>query len=363
MTSPAEPLAGSIASSDLPDTPHARRPKPPRQHVAVKRTVARFQAPVLWRSLVQLGTSFGGFFATCAAMYLCLDVSIWLTLALAPLAAGFVVRIFIIQHDCGHASFFRSRRLTALVGMLCSLMTLTPFTSWRRQHKGHHTIWNNLDRRQSGVDIYSSCLTVAEYRALKPWARRRYRVARHPLVANLLLPPFVFFVLYRLPFDMPKSWRRERRDVALTNLALLALVGGLGLLLGYGEVAIVQVPIMVVASIVGVGLFTLQHRGETVEWLRRGEWDPGAASLRGSTFLRLPGLLRWFTGNIGFHHVHHLNARVPNYRLKRTHEAIRKGLPGIPTLTLWSGLKSLRYTLWDESRRRMVTFREARAAA
>ncbi len=358
MTLSAEPLAGSIATAVLP--PDKSSNKAPRQHVQVKRTVARFQSPVLWRSLMQIATSFGGFFATCTAMYFSLDVSIWLTLALTPLAAGFVVRIFIIQHDCGHAAFFRSRRATAVLGWFCSVLTFTPFTSWRRQHKGHHAIWNNLDRRQSGVDIYSSCLTVAEYQALTPWRRRIYRVARHPLVANLLLPPLVFFVLYRLPFDMPKTWRRERRDVALTNLALLTVLGGLGFLVGYGEVAIVQAPVMALASIIGVGLFSLQHRGERVMWLRRDEWDPGLASLEGSTFLRLPGVLRWFTGNIGFHHVHHLNARVPNYRLKRTHEAIGPGLPGIPTLTLWSGLKSLRYALWDEAGRRMVTFRQAR---
>jgi len=353
MTSLAEPLAGSTA---IAAPAHA---KAPRQHIEIKRAVARFQAPVLWRSLVQVATSFGGFFATCAAMYLSLEVSVWLALALAPLAAGFVVRIFIIQHDCGHHAFFRSRGATAVLGWACSLLTLTPFLSWRRQHKGHHTIWNNLDRRQSGVDIYSTCLTVAEYQALTPAARRRYRLVRHPLVANLLLPPLVFFVLYRLPFDMPRTWRRERWGVLFTNLALAALFVGLGLLLGWGSVLLVQAPVMALAAIVGVALFSLQHRGEAVQWLRRDEWDPAVASLRGSTFLKLPGLLRWFTGNIGFHHVHHLNARVPNYRLKRTHETIAPDLPDVPTLSLWSGLKSLRYGLWDEGRRRMVTFREA----
>jgi len=330
------------------------------EEMQLRREVARFQAPLLHKSLIQLATSIGGFLATCTAMYAAFDLY-WVALALVPLAAGFLVRIFIIQHDCGHASFFRSRRAMAVVGFLCSLATLTPFASWRRQHKGHHAIWNNLDRRQSGVDIYSTCLTVAEYRRLSPGQRRRYSLARHPLVANVLFPPMVFLLLYRLPFDMPKAWRRERREVLLTNLAVLVLYGGLGLLVGFGNLIAVQLPVSILGAIIGVGLFTLQHRGEDVKWSRREEWDPAAASLEGATYLRLPGILHWFTGNIGFHHVHHLNHRVPNYRLQQTHEAIASLLPKVPTLSLWSGLKALRFALWDESRGRMVTFREAAA--
>ena len=187
----------------------------------LRREVARFQAPIRHKSLWQLATSFGGFFATCAAMYMAMDTSYWLALALAPLAAGFLVRIFIIQHDCGHHAFFRSRRANDWVGSACSLLTMTAYQSWRRQHAGHHGIWNNLDRRQSGADIYSHCLTLAEYQALAPWSRRWYRVTRHPIVANLLLPPLVFTVLYRFPFDMPESWGRTRRSVHLTNAALV----------------------------------------------------------------------------------------------------------------------------------------------
>jgi len=149
-----------------------------------------FQSPVLARSLVQLSTSFGGFFATCVVMYLCIAVSLWIALPLSALAAGFLVRIFIIQHDCGHGSFFRSRRANDLIGMLCSLMTLTPYAFWRRQHARHHGSWNNLDRRAaSGLDIYSSCMTVAEYRALGRWQRGLVRCTNHPLIVNLLFPP------------------------------------------------------------------------------------------------------------------------------------------------------------------------------
>jgi len=323
---------------------------------------ALFQPPIRRKALLQLATSFGGFVAACAAMYAAFDISYWLTLALAPLAAGFAVRIFIIQHDCGHHAFLRSRRANDIVGLACSLVTLTPYPSWRRQHAGHHGIWNDLDRRQSGADIYSSCMTVAEYRQAGAGGRWWYRLTRHPLVANVLLPPLVFLVLYRFPFDMPKSWRLERRVVHLTTIALVAGLAGLGLVVGYDRLAAVQLPVTILAAIVGVGLFSLQHRGEEVLWARHDVWDPITAALQGSTFLRLPRVLQWFTGNIGFHHVHHLNPRIPNYRLEECHEAI-PALRDVPPMSLWQGLKALRLSLWDEGRNRMVTVREAAAGA
>jgi len=324
----------------------------------LRRELARFQAPAAATSLSQLASSFGGFIATCAAMYAALDVSYLLALALAPLAAGFLVRIFIIQHDCGHAAFFRSRRANDLIGFACSLVTLTPYTSWRRQHAGHHGVWNDLDRRQSGADIYSSCLTVDEFRALSPAKRRWYRVTRHPLVANVLLPPLVFILLYRLPFDMPRSWRRERRGVHLTSLAIVVAFAGLGAAVGFDRMAAVQLPVMALAAIVGVWLFTVQHRGERTQWIRHDDWNPTAAALHGSTCLRLPRILQWFTGNIGFHHVHHLSPRVPNYRLQECHERIA-AFRDVPTLTFRQALAALRLVLWDEAGGRLVTFREA----
>jgi omega-6 fatty acid desaturase (delta-12 desaturase) len=316
-----------------------------------------FQAPILARSLGQLLTSFGGFFATCATMYPCLTVSLWITLPLSALAAGFLVRIFIIQHDCGHGSFFRSRRANELIGSLCSLMTLTPYAFWRRQHARHHGCWNNLDRRAaSGLDIYSSCMTVAEYRALGCWRRRLVRLTNNPIVANLLLPPLVFVILYRVPFDAAKGWRRERRGVYLTNLALAAFIVGLGLALGYDRVAAVQLPIMVIASIVGVWLFSIQHRFEDAQWMLDGSWNLAAASHRGTSYLRLPRLLQWFTGNIGFHHVHHVNPRIPNYRLEECHNADAR-FQAVSTLTLRTALQALRYALWDSDLKRLVPFR------
>lgn len=314
---------------------------------------ARFQAPAIGRSVVQLAISLGGFVAVCAAMYLSLDISYWLALAMAPVAAGFLVRIFIIQHDCGHGSFFRAQWANSAIGFACGLLTLTPYAAWRRQHAGHHGVWNDLDRRQSGADIYSTCLTVAEYRALSPRARFWHRLTRHPLVLNVLLPPFIFLVLYRLPFDAPKSWVRERRHVQLTNAGLVLLLGGLGLTLGFGAVASVQLPVMVLAAMAGAWLFSVQHRYEHVIWARRPEWTFARAALQGSSYLRMPRLLQWFSGNIGFHHVHHLSPRIPNYRLEECHRAL-PGLAAVPVLTLRGGLRASRFLLWDEERGRMV---------
>ncbi|MEQ8696611.1 MAG: fatty acid desaturase [Bauldia litoralis] len=328
----------------------------------LRRETGRFHTPILSRSLFQIATSFGGFFATCAAMYWLAGISLWLPLALAPLAAGFLVRIFIIQHDCGHGSFFVSRRANEWLGMACSVLTMTPFASWRRQHAGHHGVWNDLDRRESGADIYSFCLTVEEYRQLGVWGRFWYRATRHPVVANVVLPPLIFMVLYRLPFDMPKTWRRERMQVHLTSLAILGLLTGLALLIGLWPVLVVQLPVMMLAAIYGVWLFSVQHRGEQTRWARNKDWDPAVAALHGSSYLGLPAVLQWFTGNIGFHHVHHMNPRVPNYRLQECHDRLA-GMHAAPRMSLWQGMKALRFTLWDEAGNRMVRAGDVRLLA
>jgi omega-6 fatty acid desaturase (delta-12 desaturase) len=321
--------------------------------------VAKFQAPVLQLSVTQAFTSIGGFIATCATMYLIADVSYWIVLALAPVAAGFLVRIFIIQHDCGHRAFFRSKRWNDGLGFVCSLFTLTPYASWRRQHAGHHNVWNNLDRRNTGADIYSSCLTVDEFLAMNAWRRLWYRVTRHPIISNIILPPLVFLVLYRTPFDMPSAWRHERLAVLATNLALAALIASLGVFFGFDRLVEVQLPVTVLASIIGVGLFTVQHRSERTVWARQANWNPAEASLEGATYLRLPSILQWFTGNIGLHHVHHLNPRIPNYRLQQCHDAVPV-LADVPAMTLWTAFDAMRYVLWDQGQKRMVRFPTSR---
>ena len=325
----------------------------------LKRQVSQFQRPVLFSSLAQGIVTIGGYLAVCAAMYATAGFSLWISLALVPLAAGLLVRTFIIQHDCGHGAFFRSRWMNHALGIFCSLMTLTPYASWRRQHAGHHGIWNNLDRRDTGADIYSSCLTVDEFQELSPWRQRWYRISRHPIVANIIVPPFVFLVLYRFPFDLPLKWRRERVGVYLTNLALVALIVGIGWAVGFDRLAEIQLPIIVLASIIGVWLFSVQHRSERTLWARQTDWTFKAASLRGSNYLRLTPILQWFTGNIGLHHVHHLSPRIPNYRLQQCHEAV-VDFRDVPVMTLGAALKSMFYVLWDEKLQRMVTFRMVR---
>jgi len=337
-------------------TPATAQPRLPLDaDAALRAAVARFRTPSLPRAVWQLASTLGGFVGVCAAMYASLELSYGLTLGLAVVAAGLIVRLFIIQHDCGHSSFFGSRRANVALGRLCGLITFTPFANWRRQHAGHHAVWNNLDRRGSGADIYSTCLTVSEYQTLAPRRRLLYRLSRHPAIAGLLLPPLVFLLLYRIPFDTPKDWRRERLSVHATNAGIAALFLGLGLVLGFERVLQVQLPIMVIASIIGVWLFAVQHRFEETLWQRDAEWRFGAASLQGSSYLKLPRILQWFTGNIGFHHIHHLNPRIPNYRLSACHAAIQQ-LQAVPSLSLWDALRAPFFALWDEKRQQMVGF-------
>jgi omega-6 fatty acid desaturase (delta-12 desaturase) len=353
---PPVTACSSIASLPSEDLSAESRQRPARSDAA-RQAVSAFAGPIRHDGLVQLLTSFGPFIAACAAMHLVFSISAWLVLALAVPTGALLVRVFIVQHDCGHGSFFASRRANAVTGRLCSLVTLTPFANWARQHGLHHGNWSNLERRE-GSDLYSACLTVREYLALSPWQRWRHRLPRHPLVANLLLPPLVFLVLYRVPFDTPRHWRRERLSVHLTNAALVALFGTLALLLGWRQVLTVHVSVMVVASIIGVWLFSVQHRFDTARWLRGGDWDPAIASMEASSWLRLPRALHWLTGNIGFHHVHHLNPRVPSYRLASAHDAVQPVWPAKP-LSVQQGLRAPRLALWDEARGRLVSFREA----
>lgn len=319
----------------------------------MRNAVAPFRTPDSATSAGQLASSFLPLAGLHALMYACLSLGWWPVLVLTVPAAGFVVRIFIIQHDCGHGSFLRSRRANDAVGRLCSLATFTPYAMWRRQHAGHHGNWNNLDRRTSGLDIYSNCLTVAEYQRLPQGRRLVHRISVHPIVSLLLLPPLIFLALYRLPFDAPAGWARERRAVHLTNAALLAGYGTLGLVVGFVPLLLVVLPTMVFASIVGVWLFSLQHRFEGVHWLRGDHWTAAEASLQGSSHLQLPRPLQWLTGNIGFHHVHHFDPKVPNYRLEGCHRA-HPAFQTAPVVTLRSGLSSARYCLWDEQRSAMV---------
>lgn len=324
----------------------------------LRAAVAPFQHPSTARALRQLASSMGLYVTTLALMYWSLHLSYWLTLALAFPAGGFMIRTFIVQHDCGHGSFFGSKRANDVLGAVLGVLTMAPYGNWRRQHAQHHANWNNLDRREHGADIYTACLTVQEYRARSPVQRLLYRIPRHPLLAHFVFPPLVFVLLYRFPFDTPRSWTAERRSVWLTNIALAGCVAILGTLLGYRAVAMVHLPVMAVATIAGVWLFSVQHRFEAARWLRAGEWNFHLAALAGSSYLKLPRWLQWLTGNIGFHHIHHLAPRIPNYRLEdcyRSSPSLREQTP----LNLRTALQASTLTLWDEGAQRLVRFKEA----
>jgi len=284
----------------------------------------------------------------------------WVVAVLALPGAGFVVRSFILQHDCGHGSLFRTRATNDRVGRMLSVLTLTPYLLWRRQHAQHHAVWNNLDERDRGADIYSGCATLSEYLAMSRVRQLLYRATRHPLLSLVVVPPIVFLALYRTPFDTPVTWRSERRELHATNLALLLVHGGLGLLLGFGPVLLVLLCSIVPASIIGVWLFSVQHRFEGVVWQGKADWDPVTASLEGSSYLRLPRLLQWFTGNIGFHHIHHLAPKVPNHALEECHRSHPEFATGVHVIGLREGLAAWRHTLWDEAQERMVGFPNSR---
>ncbi len=322
--------------------------------------VKKYQKPDLRVGLWQIANSFGGLLLTVALMYLALQISPWLTLLLAVPAAGFLVRIFIIQHDCGHGAFFRSKRANDLVGAISGVLTMAPYNFWRKTHAIHHAHHAELEERGIG-DVWT--MTVTEYRSAPWWKRAGYRIFRNPVFLFGLAPIFNFVVVQRFTLGAKASWRTgERRSVWLTNLAIAALVTTSILVIGLGPTLLIGLPTMVVAASVGTWLFYVQHQFERTYWEHTPEWDYTLAALHGSSYYDLPRVLQWFTGNIGFHHIHHLSPRIPNYNLERCHRE-NPLLQRVSRLTLMQSFKTVALALWDEERRRLVTFREARAAA
>jgi omega-6 fatty acid desaturase (delta-12 desaturase) len=316
--------------------------------------LAPYARPHLGRSLLGIATSLVPYLGLLALMYLALDISYLLVLALAIPAAGFQVRTFIAFHDCAHGSFLPSKRANAWLGAALGLVLYTPFQSWRHNHAVHHATAGDLDRRGVG-DVLT--LTVAEYRALSWRGRLRYRLFRNPLVM-FGLGPIYGMILY--PRVVSRSARpRIRRSVMATNLALAVVIGALCWLVGWREFLLVQTPALLLAGAAGVWLFYVQHQFEDTYWQSTDDWSYAEAALQGSSYLRLPRVLQFFTGNIGLHHVHHLSAKVPNYNLQRAHDQ-NPVFHGVPTLSLWDGLRAVRLKLWDERRGRLVTFAEAR---
>jgi acyl-lipid omega-6 desaturase (Delta-12 desaturase) len=307
------------------------------------------------QTVLAFATSVVPYLALLVAMDLVLRVSALLTLALAPLAAGFLLRTFILFHDCTHGSLFASRRANRWTGTVLGLLLYMPFDSWGHSHAVHHATAGDLDRRGTG-DVPT--LTVGEYQSRSAVGRLGYRLLRNPIVMFGLGPLLSFVILPRL---VTRGMRpRLRRAVIRTNVILFVLVGAACVLLGPWEYLIVQWPAAWLAGMAGIFLFYVQHQFEDVYWANSESWTFDDAAIRGSSYLKLPRILQFFSGNIGFHHIHHLSARIPNYNLQRAHDAL--GLPGVPVLTLGAALRTTRLKLWDAGRGRLVTFAEARRA-
>ena len=305
------------------------------------------------RSLFQLATTATAFLALLTVMAAVSPGRYWLTLLLAIPAAGLLVRLFIIQHDCGHHSFFHSRAANDALGRALSVLTLTPYGSWRQGHAAHHASTGNLDRRGRGdVDTW----TVAEYRAAAPLKQLFYRLYRNPFVMVLLGAPINFIVLQRLPLGHALRDSGSLRSIMALNLALLVAFGLTCAAFGPLLVLRTYLPVMIIASWIGNWLFYVQHQFEQAHWERDGDWNFHVAALAGSSYFKLPAVLQWFSGNIGLHHVHHLCSRVPNYRLQACLDAAPE-LQGVARqITLRESLSCWRLALWDERRRLLVGF-------
>jgi omega-6 fatty acid desaturase (delta-12 desaturase) len=315
-----------------------------------QKVVAKYQNPD-WRSSVwQVANTMVPYFILWYLMYRSMELSYWLTLALSIPAAGLLMRIFIIFHDCCHGSFFKSRMGNDILGIVSGILTFTPYYHWRHDHAVHHATAGDLDRRGVG-DVWT--LTVQEYLALSAWQRLGYRLFRSPLVMFTVGPFFVFVIGQRL--WRSTAGKRERYSVYWTNLALLGIVIGMSLIVGLKAYILIQLPIIVVGTAGGVWLFYVQHQFEGVYWERHTGWDYTTAALQGSSFYKLPRVLQWFSGNIGFHHIHHLSPRIPNYNLERCHRE-NPIFQGVKPITLLSSLKSLTLRLWDEEQQKLVGF-------
>jgi acyl-lipid omega-6 desaturase (Delta-12 desaturase) len=319
--------------------------------------LAPYAKPHLGRSLVDLATSVVPYLALSVAMYVSLGVSYLLTLALAIPASGFLVRTFILFHDCSHGSFLPSKRANIWLGVVLGLLVYSPFLRWRHDHAIHHATSGDLDRRGGG-DVRT--LTVAEYGAMSPRSRLAYRLFRNPAVMFGVGPIVALLIGPRI---VSRSARpRLRRSVIGTNVALALIVGALCWLIGWGDFLLVQGPTVLLAGSAGIWLFFVQHQFEDAYWESTEGWSYADAALRGSSYLKLPRVLQFFSGNIGLHHVHHLSARIPNYNLQRAHDE-NPIFHEVPVLTLRDGLRAVRLKLWDEDRGRMVTFAQAHERA
>jgi omega-6 fatty acid desaturase (delta-12 desaturase) len=327
--------------------------------VPAARELAKYKLPDRWKSCWQVVNSLLPFCGLWYLMYLSISWSYWLTLLLAVPAAGFLVRIFIIQHDCGHHSFFRSRRVNDALGYACGILTLTPYHFWKRTHARHHVSSGDLSHRGQG-DV--GVLTVGEYLNRTRFGRLRYRLYRNPVVMFAIGAGFLFLIHQRFTFSIPRSWRRERMSVHSTNAGILAMIVLAWCTIGLPTFFLIHLPIVILAAAIGSWLFFVQHQFEDAYWQPHESWEFTRSALDGSSYYRLPRVLQWFTGNIGFHHIHHFDSRIPNYNLPTCYAA-EPAFQQAVTLGIRDSLNCTKMKLWDEQRQRMVTFAEADTAS
>ena len=313
--------------------------------------IKKYQSPDNRRSIWQIINSTLPFIAMWFLMYQSLSVSYWLTLLLALPAAGYLTRTFIIQHDCGHGSFFKSSKANDLVGTFCGFITMVPYHQWRHEHAIHHATSGDLSRRGTG-DV--TTLTINEYLALSRWGRFLYRVYRSMPVLLLIGPFYTFVLTHR--FVRKDSRKPARRNVYLTNAVLFSVWGTLCLTIGVKAFLMIWLPITMISGALGIWLFYVQHQYEETYWRKGEEWEYVTAAVMGSSYYKLPRLLQWFTGNIGFHHIHHLSPKIPNYKLEQCHNEEPMFQEAV-VLEFRESLKSASLRLWDEEQQKMVGFR------
>lgn len=314
--------------------------------------VTRYNSPDPLRSWWQIINSVGPYIILWGVMLYTIRFSYLLTLLLSVFAAGFMVRIFIIFHDCGHGSFFKSKRLSKVVGILTGLIVFTPYHMWHYEHKIHHQTVGNLEKRGTG-DVLT--LTVEEYKNLSRFRRLYYRIYRNPIVLFVIAPILIFTISQR--FTKKYMSLKEKLYVHLSNLSLIAVVTIMILLVGWKTYLLIQIPVLFVATGHGVWLFYIQHQFRHVVWTKSENWDYKTVALKGSSLFKLPGILNWFTGNIGYHHIHHLSPLIPNYNLKRCHEE-NPIFQDVKPVTFFSAFESLFLRLWDEKRQMLIKFSE-----